>query len=188
MRTGWDALRSLRKYVAVCLGAEWEVRLAYEEGSFRRPFARVTAAGAAQLSGAAHTTDTLQPFSIVCHPAEQATIDASVREAERVRDLLIVAFRRGVSFTEGLPLRTVRGAPGRVPLWDYDAVALDATSTKRAHCDYMRIAAFSAEVLVDADDPMVRAVTADVRLGWRREGPVPGGPKTLRSLRHDFAV
>lgn len=98
MREPIDALRSLRLYVALALLADdpgWEVRFAYEEGTWRRPFCRVDDAGPAIANGPAHTTEYLQPFGLTLHPRETEGADEARLAAGRIQGLLDGAFRRG---------------------------------------------------------------------------------------------
>jgi hypothetical protein len=100
VRSSTDALRSLAKYAARVLGPEWEVRLAYDEGLFLRPFARVGWAGPELSAGPAHTTDVTRPANVLCHPAVADSSHAATLEAGRVADVLARGFGVGVQWSE----------------------------------------------------------------------------------------
>jgi hypothetical protein len=119
-RSSTDALRSLKKYTSQALGDNWEVRLAYEQGVFSRPFCRVGYAGRAIPSGPAFETTMVQPFNLLCHPQETENEDESLIEAGRVMELLIHAFRIGVGAidTPTDPV-AVGGAGGTLPANTY---------------------------------------------------------------------
>lgn len=181
-RTSTDALRSLKKYVAQALGPEWEVRLAWQEGVFSRPFCRVGFAGPELLTGAAHTIDVVQPFNVLCHPVEQPSSDASMLEVGRVSGLLTDAFRIGVQWDEPSDpsdptsaLVKVRGRPNRVPLWNWEGVPLDGSVAQRFERDYLRVVNLSVNVVEDPSEELLRAVACDLRLNWRRRGEILSG-------------
>jgi hypothetical protein len=183
-RSSVDALRSLQKYVARVLGPEWEVRLAWEEGLYRRPFCRVGWAGPEVTIGPAHHVDVTRPFNLLCHPAEKGTSREATLEAGRVADLLAVGIRlRGTAWDEpgdpgdpsSAPVRAV-GRPNRIPLWDWTGVPFNATVAQRFDRDYLRVADFSVSVIDDPADELRRAVACDLRLRWRRRGEVASGP------------
>lgn len=104
MRDPIDVLRSLKKYASLALPSvidaqgqtrTWEVRLAFEEGAFRRPFCRVGTAGQVVAAGPYHLIELTAPFNLMLHPVERATAGETTLEAERVRGMLLDAFRRG---------------------------------------------------------------------------------------------
>lgn len=174
MRTPQDALRSLHKYTASFLGDEWEVRLWDEEGTFKRPFARVAKIGPTLPTPASSiVVDVTQPMAVHLYPQEQQTVEAGVLVAEGVEDLIYEGFLVGVGL----------GRPLRVPLWDWTGVPLDGpesdTSARYEH-DYLRIARPSLSVnrLHDPVDDRLITVVVDMRVTWRRPGRVtkPGTP------------
>ena len=63
-------MRSLKRYVAMALGDDWEIRLGREEGAFERPFARVwqVAGSTYPLTGGSWLSDVVQPFVISAYP------------------------------------------------------------------------------------------------------------------------
>jgi hypothetical protein len=176
MRTPTDALRSLAKYTAesVLDPVAWEVRLAVEEGTFRRPFCRVGLAGPTQVTaGAFHHHDLIQPCSLHAFPPEQPDPEQALVAALAVEDMLYQGFLVG----NGL------GRPRRIPLWDYTGVDLDHTSDIRAYCDFMRINDISVGRTVDPENERNVVVTADIRVMWRRHGDMLPSEKVLQSLR-----
>src|SRR4051812_48897449 len=159
MRTTTDALRSLKRYVAIALGADWEVRLSGEEGAFERPFCRVSAAtGGRSMPFGPLNTDLTLPCAVVAYPHAQVDADHALLEGQRVAELLHAAFARGVhedSFrvVGGVGDVTVmRAHPARVPLYDYAGVSLDgiASESMRDRRDFMRVANdVSVDVIAD---------------------------------------
>lgn len=163
MRTPWDARRSLHRYIALALGPSWEVALAADRGEFAYPFARVQAVGDVTRSGPALYADLSQPMSVQCYPEPKATAVASEQQAAEVLGTLERAFSHGVDL----------GRPLRIPLYDFDGVALEDTSYARHPSDYLRVLDFSGRTLPDPEEARNVAVVADVRLGWRATGRVP---------------
>ena len=104
MRTRADALRSMKRYVALALGDDWEVRLYDEPGTFDTPFAVVAKVGPSLYDGPAHTTDIVQPMTVHCYPdaSKVTTIEDSLLAAEEVEQLLYQAFRVGISYDDPL--------------------------------------------------------------------------------------
>jgi hypothetical protein len=104
VRTRADALRSMKRYVALALGDPWEVRLYDEPGTFDRPFALVAKVGAGLYDGPAHTADIVQPMTVHCYPDETQfrTVEDAILGAEEVEKLLYEAFRVGISYDDPL--------------------------------------------------------------------------------------
>lgn len=274
MRTLEDGLRSLKKYLSLLLDDDWEIRLAREEGTFRRPYAKVGLAGdtlyPTSPGGPLHNPDIIQPFALSLYPVAGVTPEAALFEAVAVEEAVTIGFLRGggplpspglpvaahadggvltggtkryvitaqdregrntlaspavqievvpgaqqsvalswaavggassygvwrggegveallartiapaftdtgalsVSATATLPVSNLTrvGAPRRVPLWDYDDVALDAVASERGVSDFMRVSDVSIGRSVDSDTDLEFVVSADLRLTWRRGG------------------
>lgn len=181
-RSQIDALRSVKRYVAVALGDDWEVRLSREEGAFARPFARVWAVAGSSypLTGGRWLADLTQPFVIVAYPERGRDPDEALLKAQKVENLLYRAFRVGVE----------NGRAMRVPLYNYYRVKhWDAGSWyPRA---FMRVNDLSTQPFPDPDDNKLWSVVCDVRLAWRRvaetlpQAPVLGGvTATTSSVRY----
>lgn len=188
MRTSTDALRSLKKYVALSLGSEWEVRLTDEEGVFKRPFCRVGAipTGArTRMEGSRHMR-TSQRFSLVAYPKETTTADEARMEAARVEELFILAFARGTHTPSFAPSRG-RAHPMRVPLYDYDDIALNepATEDDRGPSDFLIVSDDpSIGSLKDDEDDLLWAVTVDIAMWWSRSVAVSSeGMNTVESVQ-----
>lgn len=254
----------------------WETRLAYEEGTFTRPFCRVETAGDALESGGRYEGETVLPVQVLCHPLERATADEAVLEAERVRGILRHAFRVGAGaippptaptavlavgalaagtysyrvtsrsrFGESVPsaavsrvlsapggvqlawtappgsrgFRVYRGPAGAeraladvtaatflddgsrqvgalvralatgtlgqsysVPLWDWDGVAFESSSTARLEPDFMRVRGLTSDRIADPTDPVRQAVVVGMRLAWRSAGVRPAERATLTDV------
>lgn len=121
MREPTDALRSLRKYVHMILGDEWRVALAYEEGVFKRPFARVGGLPDVTISGQRPDRYTLtESFNVLCHPKEAGTAQEAVLNAEALRSQLLHGFQRGAGAPLGpLTPPTAELAAGDLAIDDY---------------------------------------------------------------------
>jgi hypothetical protein len=121
MREPIDCLRSLKKYVAMALATDdyWEVRLAYEDGTFERPFCRVEAAGDAAETGNRYDGEIVMPVQILAHPREKVTADESILEAERVRSILRRAFRVGAGAIPAPTGVLATAAAGALPAGTY---------------------------------------------------------------------
>lgn len=178
MRTPIDALRSVKRYVAVALGEEWEVRLDREEGAITLPFASVGFAGPSQTSGPAWETLMTQPVNIWLTPVPGTNGMEAQENAGKIEDSLWQAFRTGVGL----------GKPLRIPLYDYAGVAANQGSEKRAYPDYLRVTDFQITQNADADDVRRVMVNAELRVTWRRMGPVPSSTKTVASLKDKFTT
>lgn len=176
MRNNIDALRSLKKYTALALGSEWEIRLPEEEGAFKRPFCRVgVSTPGADTAIGARMVEKKQTFNLMAYPAEQSTPLQSLLEAERVRDLISVAFSVGVHAPSMAPSR-YRAHPRRVPLYDYDGIALDAPATEqnRSPRDFMRVTGDpTATPVPDPEDDLLWVVTAEITLWWTKSTVPP---------------
>lgn len=160
MRSTTDVRRSLQKYVAEALGSDWEVRSDDEQGMVTLPFCRVRRSAPTTMSGPSHTTDSVISFALHCTPVPAKTSADAYDEAERIEELLVRGFRVGVG----------AGRPARVPLYNYETIPPDNTSTIRGYADYMRVEQLTTQQLPDPDDPNCVNVVADLRLAWRRPG------------------
>jgi len=158
MRTSIDVLRSLKRYTAIALGEDWEVRLLQEEGTFSRPAAQVLQATGQQITGPHHAMDIVQTFSIHAFPEAGDTMESSLLAAAQAEELLVYAFRVGVD----------KGKAARVPLYDYDGVPFNEGSTTRKRPDYARIIDLEISRIQNPSDELLFTVTAEVRMGWRR--------------------
>jgi hypothetical protein len=173
-RAHQDALRSVKRYVAVALGDEWEVRLSREEGAFARPFARVwQAAGTTYpLTSGRWLADMVQPFVISAYPEQGRDPDQALLFAQCVENTLYRAFRVGVE----------NGRALRVPLYNYYRTDDWDTGTWYPKA-FMRVNDLSTQPFPDPDVNTLWTVICDVRLTWRRVAEtIPSGP-TLESVR-----
>lgn len=162
MRGTPDILRSLKRYVALALGDEWEVRLAGDEGTFKRPFARAVPTSPAQYPAATATaflTEAIQAFAVHAYPSASASGDESYLAALATGEALFRAFAVGVG----------EGRPRRVPIYDYTDLPLGEGSTARHYADFAEVRDLSiTEPHRDPDDETLWLVIVDLRLGWRR--------------------
>jgi hypothetical protein len=158
-RSHIDALRSVKRYVAVALGDDWEVRLAREQGAFARPFARVwqVAGTTYPLTGGRWLADMTQPFVIAAYPAQGRDSDQAMLFAQKIENTLYRAFRVGVEDGRAL----------RVPLYNYYRVKHWDAGTWYPRA-FMRVSDLSTQPFPDPDDDTLWTVVCDVRLTWRR--------------------
>lgn len=174
MRRSIDVLRSLKRYVSLALGEEWEVNLVESEGTFSRPAARVIAATPQQVSGPRHRLDAIQTFSVNAFPVAGTTAEESLIAAAEVEETLLSSLRIG-------GVDEARAA--RIPLYDYDGTPWDEGSTTRREPDYARVLDLSVSRTASPADETLYTVSAEVRLGWSRDGAIPSGGRTVSDLR-----
>ena len=169
-REPYSVLRSLCRHTALALGDDWnDVRPAEQEGTFERPFALIERTGPAGYTGSAFLRDVAVAFSIMAYPRTDEDPDEALRLALLTEECLEDGFN-----SNKLPCADV----SRVPLYDYSGIPFDESTDRRAHCDYLRVGAFSTARIRDPDDQRLWTVTADVRMGYRRLGRVPYGGRT----------
>lgn len=173
MRTSHDVMRSLRRYVSIALGSDWEVRNWIDEGSFAPPIARVAESGPSSYSSRRVVTDVMKPVQIHCYQSPPDSASAARSDARRVEALLVRAIEVGVDL----------GRPRRIPLYDYDGVADNKPSDARNYYDYMRVLDFSVNSVFDPDDQTIVVVVADLRIAWSAYTTVDVGAKTVESVR-----
>jgi hypothetical protein len=144
------------------LQPEWEVRLWYDRAEVPedRPFARVVIVGALGLAGPSLYYEVTQPLSIECSPLAPETADEAVTQALVVQDTLVDGFRgHGVGV----------GKPLRIPLYNYDGVALTESAAERHPSDFLRVVDFSPRLMADPMDPRRVGVIVDLRVSWRKD-------------------
>lgn len=152
MRTSSDAVLSLQRYFAIAMGAEWDVRLWSDEGSFSPPVARIAEAG--PLLSARHgrgSVDCTLPLQVHCYSAPAQTPSLSLARAREVEELLTTIIETGIA----------GGWPRRIPLYDFPG------ETRNAY-DYLRVSDFSLARVQDSTDPTLVVVVADLRVAWSR--------------------
>lgn len=194
MRTPNDSLRSMKRYVALALGPDWEVRLSSEKGTFNRPYARVALVPSMEFSTVRlPQTQIIASFTITALPVPGVTADESQVEAMRVADLLWSAFSgpgvQGVGKPAmRVPLDSNRPYTNRVPLYDYTGVPLTGASaavdeTARSPNDFLRVV--SPPNVVPMPDPaseLLWAIAANIRMSWLRSAAVPSTASTTTSV------
>lgn len=167
-RSHQDALRSVKRYVAVALGDEWEVRLSREEGAFKRPFCRVWQVAGTEypLTGGRFLADMTQPFVIAAYPPRGRDPDHALLGAQKVENTLYRAFRVGVE----------NGRARRVPLYNYYRVKNWEVGNWYPRA-FMRVNDLATQPFPDPDDDKLWTVICDIRLAWRRIGETwPAAP------------
>lgn len=178
MRSPVDALRSMKRYVALVLGDDWEVRLWGDDVNPGSPFAKVGLAGPTVYSGPAPYVDAVLPMVVNCYPTPNDLVEVGIIAALEVEDLLFLGFRKGVDL----------GRSCRIPLYDYDGVPVEgvgSASDVRFEHDYMRVTDFSVDRLHDPTDDRLIVVVADVRVTWRRATHADPG-NAVQSVKTEF--
>jgi hypothetical protein len=178
MRTSRDAIRSLARYMSIAFGEDFEVGYFAEEGTFARPAVMVATAGSELSGGSRHTVDVVQPFAVYVYPAEGDTVEEGFERAMAAQETLFNAFRVGLE----------EGRPMRVPLYDYEGVAIDEGTMLRRYPDYLRVLDLSIGRSQAPTDERKFTVAADVRIGWRRAAELPSGTHLAQALEVDFST
>jgi hypothetical protein len=185
VRTATDAIRSVKRYVALSLGEQWEVRLANEDGTMHYPYAIVANVGprayrhGGSVSGeAAYLVEQTQPITVYAYPEPASTFEAGLLVGDAVGDALWAAFAGGVT-------------PLRVPLYDYDGVPLDGGSDVRNAHDYLRLTDVQINRVPDSADEHRIIIVCDFRASWRRATARAAALRSghvLQSLRQQIVV
>lgn len=164
-----DARRSLKRFMSIVLGDDWEVRLEPEEGSFERPICVVRAVNAAVVSGPAHTTNYTRPFVLYLYPERFENVEQGQIRIDRLQQLILDAFLVGDQ---------QNGAyPRRVPLYDYEGTDWGEGTDYRDNREFMRLDDIQPHADRDPEDDLLWTVVFTLRLSWRRRGRVlPIGP------------
>jgi hypothetical protein len=179
MREQYDVLRSWARYLAVALAtldpdADWDVRLAEEQGTFERPFCMAyRAAPVSTRSANRYRADVSGLYGALLYPEPLGDAHESLERAERAAGAVERAFREGVGL----------GWPQRVPLYDYAAVGGSATTDRRAYCDYLRLSDLTIDRQPDDDDETLHTVTVSARLGYAARGRIPSHEHVLQDVR-----
>lgn len=177
MRTSRDAIRSLARYMALAFGDGFEVSFFSEEGTFMRPGVVVSTAGDEQDGGGTrHTVDVVQPFAVYVYPEEGESVEEGFDKAMEAQETLWQAFRVGVE----------EGRPMRVPLYDYEGVAINEGTMLRRYPDFLRVLDLSIGRSQAPTDERKWTVTAELRIGWRRSAEIPSGTRLAQALHIDF--
>lgn len=190
--------RSVRRYVAEMLGAPWALSLERAEVRDDARPAGVVEIGQTRLrSGRVSIPQgsvvRFAPVTVTLYPAlaEPRSAGRAARQlASRLSDLIGV----GAEWYDAVTGRPLAG-PDRIPLYDYDDVALDGTEEERSgpalpH-DWLWAEDYGAEPVQDPIDPRRWSVVMDLRVSWEQPGRVTPeaplatgglGPVTYRGL------
>ena len=99
MRTTIDASRSVKRYISLGLGQEWEVRLNAEEGAYRRPFCRIDLVGSTSFAQAgAFTTDLDLTAALILYPTETSSATEALMSAMAVEERIFEITNLGLAF------------------------------------------------------------------------------------------
>lgn len=89
MRTTLDAARSIKRYIALGLGEEWEVRLNVEEGAYKRPFCRVDLVGSTTFAqSGTQYADLDLTAALILYPSESSTANEALFKAMAAEEKL----------------------------------------------------------------------------------------------------
>lgn len=167
--------------MALALGDDWEVRLATEQGTFHRPFARVIQVPSIELVPESWSrTLVLSSYQIVAFPVEATSADVGMIQALNVVEAFWNAFTGpGIDVAH----------PARIPLYDYSTIPLDgplayASPINRFYNDYLKLeGAPDITPYQDPQDELLWSVAANIRVSWLRSSVVlsPGNP--VQSVR-----
>lgn len=176
MRNELDAIRSLKRFVAAGLGAQWEVRLTNEDGSMTYPYSLVAPVGPTVSTTNGLIVEVTQPLTVYCYPAPSESFEKAARAAAETSDALWGLFVGGEH-------------PYRIPLYDYDGLTLDEPSDVRFDHDYLRLTDVQVTRVPDPMDEHRVIVVADFRARWKRSTDrliaLRGGP-VVQSVRQRF--
>jgi hypothetical protein len=179
MRTSIDAIRSLARYMTLAFGEDFEVGYFAEEGTFARPGISVVAAGPELAGGGTrHTVDIIQPFALYAYPSPGESVEEGFFNAMGAQEKFFQAFRVGIE----------EGRPMRVPLYDYEGVALNEGTILRRYPDFLRILDLSVERKQAPEDERLWTVICEIRAGWRRTAELPTGTRLAQSVKADFEL
>jgi hypothetical protein len=173
MRTVRDALRSISRYMSEAFGDDWEVGFFAQEGAFSRPGIAVRTAGPLLSGGSRHTADLTQPIAVYVYPAEGESVEATFDNVMAAEERLWQAIQVGIG----------AGRPYRIPLYDFEGVAIDEGSLLRRYPDYLRVLDLSINRAQSPEDEKKWTVTGEMRVGWRRSAELPTGSRLAQKLR-----
>lgn len=176
MRTKNDALRSVARYMNEAFGEGWEVGYFAEQGVFSRPGVAVRSAGPLLTAGSRHTLDNTLPVAVYAYPAEGDTIEEGYANTTAAEESLWQAFNVGIG----------EGHPWRIPLYDYEGVPVDRSSSLRRYPDYLRVVDLSIDSAQSPEDQQKWTVTASLRLTWKRTGELATGKRLVTQIKPDF--
>jgi hypothetical protein len=93
VRSTFDALRSIRRYMSAILGDAWEVRGDNEQGTGRPPLALITRVGPTATAGSAHVVDMGMTVRIACYQGSFDSVELAQEAAFNVEEVLLRALR-----------------------------------------------------------------------------------------------
>lgn len=184
MRTPLDALRSTKRYVALALGPDWEVRLAVEKGTFNRPQAQIIQIPSVQtFTESWHVTRIQTVHQVMAYPAAGQTAEDSLANALDAVELLAEAYTGpGVG----------AGYTARVPLYDYAGIPLlgpesAALESDRKYNDFMKLEQPpNFTPYQDPQDEMLWSVMGNITMSWLRNAAVRSGGPTAVSVTAEY--
>lgn len=101
MRTTLDAARSIKRYLALGLGPEWEVRLNAEEGAYQRPFCRIDLVGSTTFQNAGPNGSPSEldlTVALILYPEASESPDESLLKAIECEELIFQMTNVGVAY------------------------------------------------------------------------------------------
>lgn len=189
MYTDTDIARSIRRYLSLMWDEDsgWEIRIARKVvADDQRPIAVVllgdrspTSARVSRVQG--NVVEAL-PVTIYGYPAVGENEEAATVAAGEIKDLLLRVFEHGLSpdpeDEDQEPDWLAKAGPFRVPLWDYDGIALDKPGPDKPHdVIWVDVNSLTGQNLEDPQDGKRRTVVVEFRASIERPGRViPDGP------------
>jgi hypothetical protein len=173
MRTEIDAINSVKRYMALCLGDTWEVRLWSDEGSFAAPLAKIAASGPLTSTRRGRgITDVALPLQVFLFPVVADSVSGAMANAYRLREIIFQAIDVGLG----------EGWPRRIPLYDYDGLIDGQSSNVRNSYDFLKVDDLSVNTVPDSDVPQAVVVVADMRVAWSRDTTINADADTVNSV------
>jgi hypothetical protein len=164
-----DVELSLRRYLSVAV---------IDAGRLTHPFRRSTLTQGAVTAA--------MPVTVSAYPETTGTVREAGRRARKLKQHIEDVATFGLDLGEaarfpGGPPRP-RAGPDRIPIYDYEDVALEGSAAERSLPDgaepigWLRVEDTGADAIQDPTDPRRWTVIWELRLSWERGGRIPGVP------------
>lgn len=167
-RKAADIGRSLKRYLALHLPEDYDVRLETDPGAFERPALMIVTLPTVSQSSRRWFQIT-QPFTCYGYPQQGESPFDAEDKARELEDALLTSIEVG---GQG-------GHPRRVPIFNYDGIDREHAVEGDPE-GFAWVQDLSTEVRADPEEELLRTVIMEVRLRWRRLGEQPEeGPTTV---------
>lgn len=165
-------MRSIKRYLAIVLPPEWELRMWTDEGSYQAPLAKIAESGPTLFTSHRVYTDIVQPVQVHFFLPIADTVSDAMAGARALREQILVAIEIGVD----------QGRPRRIPLYDYDGLDESEASNARNYYDYLKVRDLSVNTVPDSNVPTGVVVVADLRIEWSQYTTVTPDGVTVESV------